>query len=177
MPIENCSKCQKIFQRTLHPLCPTCHQQSMGKLSEVYQFIQSNPQQTIEKVAAGCNLPVKELESMLYAGKLGDAAGKIMSHCQSCAKTIPVMGQKGRFCMDCATKLENKPEKETVEKAATAAPLNKRGVSGKPEKDNARPENEEVTGESAVSVAPVKVEAPPQPNAHAYGFIKRASKF
>lgn len=108
MPLSNCSKCNRLFQQTLNLLCPACHQEAMIRTSVVYEFLQSHPPQTLESVAAAFNLPIKELEGLLYSGKLGTAANKIICHCQACQKVLPLNGSKGRFCPDCALKLENK---------------------------------------------------------------------
>ena len=80
----------------------------MTQVSVICQFLHSHPAQTLEEVAAACGISGKELETLLYSGKLGTAAHKIICHCQACHKGISATGSKGRFCMDCAQKLENK---------------------------------------------------------------------
>jgi hypothetical protein len=107
MTVANCSKCRRIFQRTHGPLCPECHQESISQVSQVYRFVQNNPQMTLDEIAEHCGVPFKELEKMLFEGKLGTAASKVIYHCQRCGQPMAAMMRRGRFCMGCAGKIEN----------------------------------------------------------------------
>jgi hypothetical protein len=93
MPVANCPKCNKVFQRTVNPLCPTCHQETLSNVSVVYRFVQEHPQQTLEQIAKHCNLTAKELETLK---------------------------RKGHFCPECAVKLE--PKNATAEVSERKAP-------------------------------------------------------
>lgn len=108
MPIANCPKCQKVFQRAMNLLCPTCHQASLGQANRVCQFIERHPHRTLEEIANACEIPLKDLEALLYSGKLGALIQQIIVHCQSCNNLIAPLGTTGRFCASCTHKLENK---------------------------------------------------------------------
>ena len=106
MPVSNCAKCKRVFSRTHSPLCPACQQAAFSQVSHVYRFVQGNPQMTLEEIAENCTVSVKELEKMLSEGKLGTAASKIIYHCQRCSVTLSVVMRRGRFCPECAEKIE-----------------------------------------------------------------------
>ena len=114
MPITNCPKCNKIFQRTVNALCPSCHQASLSNVSMVYRFVQEHPQQTLEDIAKHCNLTPKELEVIVFSGKLGTAAHQIIFHCQGCNRKVSALMRKGHFCPECAGKLEPKNNPQEV---------------------------------------------------------------
>jgi predicted amidophosphoribosyltransferase len=120
MPVANCPKCNKVFQRTVNPLCPTCHQETLSNVSVVYRFVQEHPQQTLEQIAKHCNLTAKELETIVFSGKLGTAAHQIIFYCQGCNRKVSALKRKGHFCPECAVKLE--PKNATAEVSERKAP-------------------------------------------------------
>ena len=137
MPVANCPKCGKVFQKTLNSLCPGCHQSAIGQTGLVCQFLQGHPRRTLQEIASGCSVPIQDVETMLYSGKLGSVAHLIIFHCQSCSQLIPAMGANGRFCLNCAQKLENKGERKLLvpKKEAVSSPVSiaaSAGASGKP---------------------------------------------
>ena len=118
MNVANCTKCGKIFQRTNSPFCPTCFQDSVSNVSQVYRYIQSRPEAVIDDVASALGVPVKEIEQMIIEGKLGTAAGHLKSHCHNC-ETLMV-ASRGRFCTVCADKMEHLSKQ--IERAAEEKP-------------------------------------------------------
>lgn len=112
MTIANCAKCGRIFQRTHSPMCPPCVQETASLISMVYRFIQANPALTIDQVADQCGLPLRDVEAMLFQGKLGTAAAHLMSYCQRC--NVPIVASRGHFCVNCAGKLENEATKQIL---------------------------------------------------------------
>jgi hypothetical protein len=118
MPVANCPKCNKLFQRTTVPLCPACHQESQNHISAVYRFICDHPNQTTDEIAKQCNLPLKELETILFSGSLGTAAQHVIFHCQRCNRAMSALKRKGHFCPECAMKLDVKEKEHPADKSA-----------------------------------------------------------
>jgi hypothetical protein len=121
MRIANCVKCRRIFQRAASALCPECYRISLSQVSSAYRFIQQNPHLTLEEVADQCLIPYKELEQMLFDGKLGLAASNVIYHCQRCGRPTNARIRRGHFCLACADRIENaaglhQPEKKGSEK-------------------------------------------------------------
>jgi predicted amidophosphoribosyltransferase len=173
MPVANCSKCNKLFQRTTVPFCPACQQESQSHISAVYRFIYDHPNLTTEEIAKQCDVPLKELEAMLFSGKLGTAAERVISHCQSCNRSIPALKQKGRFCPACALKLEVKEREVPAADKQATKPL--RDLSD----SKAKPADERLTSDNAPSVSISDGSAAKQesasPLSDSYGF-KRSSE-
>jgi hypothetical protein len=105
-------------------MCPECHQIYMTKLSNVYRFIQENPLLTLEDIAEQCDLPLKEVESLFFQGKLGTATTQVIYHCQLCNRPMSASMRKGRFCVSCAEQFEAEAglnESESFEKSRSKA--------------------------------------------------------
>ncbi|MCE3236529.1 MAG: Flagellar operon protein YvyF [Vampirovibrio sp.] len=180
MSLTNCSKCKKVFQRTVHALCPACQQEAMTQVSVICQFLQSNPAQTLEEVASACGISGKELEGLLYSGKLGSAAHKIICHCQGCHKGISATGSKGRFCTDCAMKLASKSTPATNPGVNTAKPGIKRNRPVEADSANGTQVPEptpqgEPAPVPAAGIAP-KNEESASPLGGSYGFTRYSEK-
>jgi hypothetical protein len=121
MRLANCVKCRRIFQRTISAMCPECYQVSLSQVSSAYRFILKNPHLTLEEVADSCLIPYKELEQMLFDGKLGLAASNVIYHCQRCGRPTDARIRRGHFCNGCADRIESAaglhhPEKKEPEK-------------------------------------------------------------
>jgi hypothetical protein len=107
MRLANCVKCRRIFQRTASAMCPECHRVSQSQVSSAYRFIQQNPHLTLEEVADHCLIPYRDLEQMLFDGKLGLAASNVIYHCQRCGRPTDARMRRGHFCVGCADRIEN----------------------------------------------------------------------
>ncbi len=159
MTIANCKQCGRVFQRQYSPLCPPCHQEANNRISQVYRFIQAHPHMTMEEVACSCDVPLKDVEAMLFEGKLGTAATNLVAHCQRCHS--PILASRGRFCPSCA---------EKVETEAGLHEEKQRPKSPPPEPDEARP-RKPLTSPEPAQPAPLSRAINDEPaGGHSYGF-------
>jgi len=189
MSVSNCIKCNKVFQRTQSPLCSDCLGATKDVAFGVIDFVVANPGLTVEEVAQQCRLPLKEMEELLFSGRLGTASAYIMFKCKSCHKKMSARLRKGQFCPDCAGKIETKVSQ--LEREAAAQREKERPVSIKrpldiKEKDDPLKPAAEVGGVEGVGTAglpetakSVPLEIPPKqesvsPASDSYGF-KRVS--
>lgn len=109
MTIANCAKCNKVFQKMdASPLCSACMDATKSHAEHVTDFVWSHPGLTLEEVAKQCGLSVKDMEEMLFSGRLGRASAHVMFKCQSCHLKMSAQLRKGRFCPECAAKIESK---------------------------------------------------------------------
>jgi DNA-directed RNA polymerase subunit RPC12/RpoP len=104
--IANCLHCNRIFRKHENPLCPECHQAALAKFSHVYRFVQENPNSTLENIAEQCNVPLREVQTLFFQGKLGTATAQIIYHCLRCNRPLAANMRKGRFCMHCTEQFE-----------------------------------------------------------------------
>lgn len=157
--VANCTRCQRIFQRTHSPMCPECHQDYMSKLSHVYRYVQEHPQMTLEDIAEQCELPYRDVEELFFQGKLGLATSKVIYHCQRCSLPMAATMRKGRFCTQCAEQFEAEAkldqDKEPVKESAV---------------DKLRPKVKLKSDESIVAVGESKSEEPARSTRESYGF-------
>ncbi len=106
MSIANCTRCRKPFQRKKSPLCPKCDIDVKIHVSHIYNFVQKNPQMSLQEISTHCNIPLKEVEELFFAGKLGIATQDIVYQCQGCSCELNAQMRGGRFCPNCLGKLE-----------------------------------------------------------------------
>lgn len=106
MKITNCMKCHKVIQQAHGPLCPDCRTATYGVAQQVSDFVFAHPGLILEDVARQCHLSVKDMEDLLFSGRLGSAASYVMFKCQSCHLKMSAQFRKGRFCPECANKIE-----------------------------------------------------------------------
>jgi len=115
MDIANCIRCNKVFQKSQGALCSDCIGATKGLVRLVIDFVLEHPGLMVEDVAQKCHLPLKDMEEMLFSGRLASASAYIMFKCQGCHKKMSARLRKGRFCSECAEKIESKvnlPERE-----------------------------------------------------------------
>ena len=149
MPIDNCKKCNRIFQRTQGAsVCHECEEESARHLSIAYWFIQNNPNLTLDEVARLCDVPYKELEAFFLEGKLGTATDQVIYRCQRCARPMANLCRRGRLCLHCAAEIgsevrhschlqpvERQQPAQPVEKPAKPAAQNNKTVEDRPPVD------------------------------------------
>ena len=190
MNIINCARCNKIIQQSYSSLCPDCRAATYDHASHVRDFVLAHPGLLVEEVARDCQLSVKDMEEMLFSGRLGSAAAMILFKCQSCQTKMSAQHRKGRFCPDCANKIETQViqlEREAAaqkEKEKAAQPQRKpdkkvpgpKGPSevaasaGEPAAEAAhKPTPPEPKPEGAGAEMPVKQESA-SPASDSYGF-------
>ncbi len=104
--IINCNRCGVVFRRTDSPSCPGCSAETKEEVHRVYRYVSEHPNETLKKIATQCGLPLNQLEVLFYAGSLGAAGASIRTHCHQCGVELISIRRKGRFCIDCADKVE-----------------------------------------------------------------------
>ena len=187
MDIANCVRCNKVFQKSQGALCSDCLGETKGLVRHVIDFVLEHPGLMVEDVAQQCNLPLKDLEEMLFSGRLASASPYIMFKCQACHKQMSARFRKGRFCPECAEQIESKmsqPEREPSGAKDKAKPIKRPGEH----KDDSLRQGVEVASSNPhmphmaagpETMYPVPLELPAKqesvsPSSDSYGF-KRVS--
>lgn len=101
MPLDNCRQCGRIFQRTISPLCKSCYTFEQERHITMYRYIQENPGITMAALSEKFDIPMKELESLLFSGALGTANQLIVTNCSRCGCEMSFLNRVGYFCYSC----------------------------------------------------------------------------
>lgn len=101
MPLDNCKRCGRLFQKTHSNLCNGCFSYEKNQNMEIYRYVQDNPGVTVEEISKKFNTPVQEVESLVFSGVLGTANQLIRSVCAMCKCEMTYVNRIGYFCYAC----------------------------------------------------------------------------
>jgi len=154
MNVANCARCNKLFQASNGMLCPACLTETKSAVKQVVQYVHDHPGMLMEEVAYSCQIPVKDLEEMLFAGRLGYASEFIMIKCQSCPRRMSVKLSKGRFCPECGSKIEAQMS------------LSEREPTGQKEKEKPKPAKHPASRHEEEICEPIEASGPAGEDLH-----------
>jgi hypothetical protein len=151
-----------VIQLIHAPLCADCRTATHGHVQQVCQFVLEHPGLVLEEVARQCKLSLKDMEEMLFSGRLGAAAAYILFKCQSCHIKMSAEQRKGRFCPECANKIETQViqlEREAAFQKEKPKPLHR----GTDRKDDSGKLPAEVAGTGTELAHPVEAKGDTKP--------------
>ena len=71
MNVRNCRKCGRIFNYVAGPpICPACREAEEEKFQEVKKYIEENPRENINQVAAACEVSIKQIKHWVREERL-----------------------------------------------------------------------------------------------------------
>jgi hypothetical protein len=101
MAIANCSRCNRMFQKTMGMrICPDCVQAEEDAFRRVRDYLELNPGKDIASVAAATEVEEAFVLKLLQSGRLatlGELAEGLGQPCRQCGK--PQI--QGKYCPDC----------------------------------------------------------------------------
>ncbi|GMA56852.1 hypothetical protein GCM10025858_13550 [Alicyclobacillus sacchari] len=98
MPIANCKRCGRLYNRAGRDICPECIRQEDAVLLEIRQYLKKHPQANIYEVAEGTNATYEEIVEFLRDGRLILRDNPNMAYpCERCG----TLTQSGRLCANC----------------------------------------------------------------------------
>lgn len=103
MPLANCSRCNQIFNRTVHDLCPDCRETEEFAFAQVCDYLARHPESTLTDVIQATGADPEQVRRMVRSGRLAgfDALAMSVLACQRCGVPVPI----GRFCAPCQREL------------------------------------------------------------------------
>jgi len=100
--VLKCPRCNRLFTKDRHPVCPECWRTEQENLDKVRRFLDENAGATAVQVADGTGVSEKDVIRFIKEGHLVAATGHAIEYpCDTCGKPISV----GRFCPTCGEKL------------------------------------------------------------------------
>lgn len=182
MTVSNCARCRRLFQKTHDAVCPACLKVVQQQRTEIEHVLQQVSQITLDALAQQCGLPLKEMERLLFEGRLGRDSYKVMCLCQQCGRSVGGAERRGHFCLACAGKVESKPNRPSESLGSTGESVSEppaSAVSRSPSRQD-RPERpEKALGEERPSSPSSKQQAskqqePVEIQTESYGFKRRS---
>lgn len=107
MPLTKCLRCDKLFNKTTNPVCPTCQPAEEEDFDKVRDCVEKNPDVNAEQVAELTEVDLNVVMRMIDLGSISVVdleAGKIK--CGQCG--APAISASKRLCQSCLQKLNQK---------------------------------------------------------------------
>ena len=121
MPVINCKKCSKIFEKRLSDLCADCLKIDDENFRTLYRLLQKSATMggvAISDLSDEVGIPVEEIEQMFLEGRFSTAGAMLKFPCQTCGVLVGSWQRKGRFCISCSEKTAQQAGVEVKSKTA-----------------------------------------------------------
>lgn len=105
MNVANCKGCGRLFNAlSSERLCPECRKRLDDKFQEVKEFLEKNPNSSIDTISKECNVSVKQLKQWVREERLTFSDDSLEGiECEQCGRMI----KTGRFCDSCKSRISN----------------------------------------------------------------------
>jgi hypothetical protein len=113
--VNNCKKCNKLFQQIRQPYCHDCNRIEEEKFSTLYRALQKSAStggRSIDDLSAEMDIPVEDIERYFLEGCLGTAGTYLQINCQGCGMSCNANQRLGRYCVTCSELTANKAKVE-----------------------------------------------------------------
>lgn len=105
MNVSNCRNCGRLFNVLSNErLCPQCKQKVEDVFQKVKQYLEENPNSSVNQVAEANEVSVKQIKQWVREERLTFSADSMQGiDCENCGRMI----RTGRFCDSCKSNLAN----------------------------------------------------------------------
>lgn len=105
MDVTNCRGCGRLFNVLSNErLCPQCRQKVEDVFAKVKQYLEDNPNSSVNQVAEANEVSVKQIKQWVREERLTFSADSMQGiDCENCGRMI----RTGRFCDSCRQSLAN----------------------------------------------------------------------
>jgi predicted amidophosphoribosyltransferase len=103
MPISNCVRCKKLFNRVQYPVCPACEPDEEADFAKVRQALIERPNQSAEEVAEETGVDLDCVLRLVDAGRIANVRLGEGVTCGRCG--APAISFSKRLCEACLKKL------------------------------------------------------------------------
>ncbi|QSO48137.1 TIGR03826 family flagellar region protein [Alicyclobacillus mengziensis] len=102
MPIANCKRCQRIFNKTRRDICPDCIAEEDAAFVAVRAYLREHKDATMAQVTEDTEVEIGIIISLIQDGRLILRDNPNLTYpCARCGAPT----QAGRYCADCAKEL------------------------------------------------------------------------
>ena len=98
MPLGNCARCGKLFNRLSRPICPDCAREEERRAGVVMDFLKDNPSATIEEISESTGVDSQVILRLIHDDRLrATTACSLPRSCKACGAPIDT----GQYCGHC----------------------------------------------------------------------------
>ena len=105
MDVKNCKSCGRLFNYMSGPvMCPNCQRKLEEKFQQVKQYLDENPNSSVNQVAEAMDVSVKQIKQWVKEERLILSEASLDGVlCEHCGRPIT----SGRFCDKCKAAMAN----------------------------------------------------------------------
>lgn len=101
MPLANCPRCRKMFNKVAANLCDACRQREEVDFELCYRFLRDNPNSTVSVIADATGVEPRQIMDFYRTGRL--IAGEAGYPCERCGGPT----HRGAYCAKCTDTLRS----------------------------------------------------------------------
>ncbi|MEA4882367.1 MAG: hypothetical protein VB144_01685 [Clostridia bacterium] len=120
MPLDNCSRCGKLFNRVGRSICSECMQKEQDESERVLGYLRKHGDATIDEIADATGVDEKIILHLMRQDRVRVSPHSLGLHCRACGTQIT----SGAYCASCASKFRRE-----LASTGAAGALDTRGVS------------------------------------------------
>lgn len=103
MPISNCPRCKKLFDKRKFPVCPKCEPHEQADYEQIRETLGKVPHLSAEEIAIEANMDRDVVLRMLEQGLIQIVTVNQTVKCGRCG--APAISISKRLCQSCLEKL------------------------------------------------------------------------
>lgn len=102
LKLANCPHCGRLFNRSLHDVCPACLQKVEEQYDRCSEYLREHRHATIYELSEATGVSIRQITKFIREGRIsiGDAPN-LQYPCSSCGKLI----SKGAMCEACQLRI------------------------------------------------------------------------
>jgi Zn finger protein HypA/HybF involved in hydrogenase expression len=114
MPVSNCAKCNRIFQKYYDDYCPDCAKARAADIQAINDWILSQKKPLLANLKDETGIELEDFYIYLDEGRI-HCFQRIWTNCEICNADIPIKTKK-HVCSRCQKKLKCKPFEDIEER-------------------------------------------------------------
>src|SRR5690625_4689025 len=107
--LSNCSRCGKVFAKSIRDVCPDCYREEEEAYKKVYQFLskRKNREATLEEIVKATGVEEEIIIKFIKENRLRTSQfPKLAYPCEQCGVDIV----QGKLCHACASHIKSELE-------------------------------------------------------------------
>lgn len=106
MPLAKCVRCEKLFDKTNHPVCSPCMPSEEEDYERVRECLNEHPEMSAEGISEVTGVDIQCVMRMLDQGMISNTLFTGTVKCGQCGQ--PAISPSKRLCNGCLEKLNQK---------------------------------------------------------------------
>jgi NMD protein affecting ribosome stability and mRNA decay len=103
MPLAQCERCSKMFQKTKIPVCQKCLPQEEEDYEKIRDALQASPNQTAQQISDNTGIDLRCVMRLIEDGRITSTASHGSIRCGKCG--APAISLAKKLCETCLNQL------------------------------------------------------------------------